>query len=212
MESVTNIFEDPGFVSQLERHWREEYNAGLDSYPVCAMLADPFLKDKEVRVLDAGCGVGRFAAMLPDHIEYVGIDSSIEMVLRARDNDKRCEHGSVYEIPFPDKYFDVVVCNSVLIHGGDVPRAGKKLWRDPKGRLICTFYWKWWPVHRLEPLLVENWKAGTSQWLIRNMIPRWMVTRLFKKHIRPAKCQFYFKDGVHLAKEKIAFVAADRTL
>ena len=210
--SVTNIFEDPGFVAQLEAHWKEEYAKGVDSYPVCVALADPLMREAGVKVLDVGCGVGRLAEMLPSHVNYHGLDSSAEMVDRVHQRGCGATKGSVYSIPFPDEFFDVVICNSVLIHCGDVPRAVKELWRVTKKRLITTYYWKWSPFHKIEPLLLENYESGTNQWIIRNTIPRWMIKRLFTKHIQPARCQFYFKDGVHLAKEKIAFVAADRNL
>ena len=75
-------------------------------------------------VLDAGCGAGRnIVFMLRSGFEVFGMDrdeSSIQRVrAMARDlaPDLPSDHfqvGDISSLAFPDKFFDVVICNAVL--------------------------------------------------------------------------------------------------
>lgn len=78
--------------------------------------------------LDAGCGegfvAGRLVEALPG-IELVGCDVSADALAIAVDTipEGRFVTGSVTELPFADKSFDVVGCFEVLEHlPGDLPR------------------------------------------------------------------------------------------
>ena len=78
--------------------------------------------------LDAGCGEGfvarRVIEAVPD-IELTGCDVSAEALEIAADANRgaRFVVGSVVELPFPDRSFDVVGCFEVLEHlPGDLPR------------------------------------------------------------------------------------------
>jgi ubiquinone/menaquinone biosynthesis C-methylase UbiE len=78
--------------------------------------------------LDAGCGEGFVARLIleemPD-IDLTGCDLSASALAIARRSNPRAEFlpGSVAELPFPDKSFDVVGCFEVLEHlPADLPR------------------------------------------------------------------------------------------
>lgn len=67
------------------------------------------------RVLDAGCGTGRFASMLADSAPVVGVDPDRGMLALARPRlAGRCAQGIVEHLPFPDGLFDVTVAVTVL--------------------------------------------------------------------------------------------------
>jgi SAM-dependent methyltransferase len=79
-------------------------------------------------LLDAGCGEGfvarRVVEALPG-IELVGCDVSAGALAIAAHTipEGRFVAGSITELPFPDKSFDVVGCFEVLEHlPGDLPR------------------------------------------------------------------------------------------
>lgn len=79
--------------------------------------------------LDAGCGEGFVArlilAKMPG-IELTGCDLSAGALTIAKQSNPNAEFlpGSVTELPFEDKSFDVVGCFEVLEHlPGDLPRA-----------------------------------------------------------------------------------------
>ncbi|MEJ0053638.1 MAG: class I SAM-dependent methyltransferase [bacterium] len=72
------------------------------------------------RILDFGCGDGRYAILFRDMgaAEVIGIDSSAEMISRAREaaSDINFIEAGGEAIPFEDGYFQVVFANFVLHH------------------------------------------------------------------------------------------------
>jgi len=78
--------------------------------------------------LDAGCGEGFVAQRLLEampSLTYVGCDLSPAAVAMAQQRNPAGTFttGSVTELPYPDKSFDVVGCFEVLEHlPGDLPR------------------------------------------------------------------------------------------
>lgn len=82
-------------------------------------------------MLDVGCGVGHWAQLLasflPDHVRVSGIDREPSWVDAARDRAERrglagrfdYRQGEAQKLPFPDGTFDLVTCQTVLIHTPD---------------------------------------------------------------------------------------------
>ncbi len=64
-------------------------------------------------ILDAGCGNGLIANELCDSFQVTGIDSSLEALKYLK---CPAQQASLTQIPFPDKSFDLVMCNEVLEH------------------------------------------------------------------------------------------------
>jgi SAM-dependent methyltransferase len=101
-------------------------------------------------VLDAGCGLGEMTRELARHVgvggRAVGIDASAEMVSEARDGAARdgsaADHrlGRLEALDLPDRSFDAVYCERVLMHLADPDRALRELLRvlRPGGRLVVV--------------------------------------------------------------------------
>jgi 2-polyprenyl-3-methyl-5-hydroxy-6-metoxy-1,4-benzoquinol methylase len=95
--------------------------------------------------LDAGCGEGFVASQLlqsmPDLV-LTGCDLSEEAlkVAAASNRSAHFVYGSVVELPFPDRSFDVVGCFEVLEHlPGDLPsRALAELARVSRGAVLLS--------------------------------------------------------------------------
>ena len=73
------------------------------------------------RVLDFGCGTGRLLGLFDlNSAQYVGLDISKKKLLLAEDKIKNkgilVWNGTNRGIPFLDKYFDAIICYSVLTH------------------------------------------------------------------------------------------------
>jgi len=102
------------------------------------------------KILDLGCGNGRLFSLLKDrNIEYVGVDSSKELIKIAKEKNKEGNPKFIVEealdLPFSENYFDRIYSIAVLHH---IPshdfrleflREVKQILK-PKGLLILTVW------------------------------------------------------------------------
>jgi SAM-dependent methyltransferase len=106
----------------------------------------------EMRVLDAGCGYGRnLVHLLREGSEIFALDADREGVEHVRQLSAALETGLpaenfrvglIEQMPFPDSFADVVICNSVLHFARDEDHFRamlSELWRvlRPGGMLFC---------------------------------------------------------------------------
>ena len=92
-----------------------------------------------MRVLDCGCGPGAVTIGLAKAVEpgeVVGVDIEARQIEAARAlaaqrgvENVRFETGSVYGLPFPDRAFDAVYAQSLLVHLAEPIEALKELRR-----------------------------------------------------------------------------------
>jgi SAM-dependent methyltransferase len=105
-----------------------------------------------MRVLDAGCGFGRnLVYLLREGCEVFAIDANPEAVDHVRQLSESLQTGvpaenfqvgAIEEIPFPDEFADVVLCNAVLHFARDERQFQDmlgQLWRvlKPGGLFFC---------------------------------------------------------------------------
>ena len=72
---------------------------------------------KHKTVLDCGCGTGRFADLFEQRgARVVGMDTSENMIKIAKKKVPSAEFiiGDVFNMPFKESQFDIVVCSQVL--------------------------------------------------------------------------------------------------
>lgn len=102
---------------------------------------------KGERVLDIACGAGELSLKIADRgCEVYGIDMSEEAIQSARRLADRAKMkcgfkiGDAEHLPYPDGYFDKVVCSSSLEHFKNDAKALDEMRRVLKqdGRLILT--------------------------------------------------------------------------
>jgi len=106
--------------------------------------------DKGMTILDAGCGIGGTSRLLAQHFGLAvhGIDLSRDYVDTARVLDQWCgfaktgaihyKQGSLLALPYPDGFFDAVLCQHVLPNIQDKPKAFAEFSRvlASRGKLI----------------------------------------------------------------------------
>lgn len=110
------------------------------------MIPDDFFASK--RVLDAGCGMGRWSwcALQKGAAEVQGFDlhAGIECAKKLCNNDPRAhfQNGNIFEPPFPPQSFDSVFSIGVIHHTGDTRRAFASLAKlvKPGGRMFIQVY------------------------------------------------------------------------
>ena len=102
------------------------------------------------KILDLGCGNGRLFSLLKDrNIEYIGVDSSKELIKIAKEKNKEGTPKFIVEealdLPFSENYFDKIYSIAVLHH---IPshdfrleflREAKQILKS-KGLLILTVW------------------------------------------------------------------------
>lgn len=132
------------------------------------------------RVLDVGCGKGRFARVLrledPAAAIY-GIDISLQMLRFVPDGIGRCA-GSMTELPFRDGSFDAAYATESLEHSVDIEKAVREICRVVKrggriaiidknaeqwGRLRTPSWERWFTRGELERLLAHECSQVSSR-------------------------------------------------
>ena len=139
------------------------------------------------RVLDVGCGKGRFARVFHDWepgAELWGLDIS-EAMLRYVPEGIRTRAGSMTELPFEDALFDGAYATESLEHAVDIERAVSEICRvvKPGGRIAII------------DKNAEQWgKLKTPEW--ERWFTRRQLERLLRRHCRQVSSRLisYWED------------------
>jgi len=122
----------------------ERFSTGKYSWHV--WVFDQIQSDKKISVLDVGCGTGELwvqnKSRINDQWNIILSDSSPGMVQDAQQRLKGVKNieykvFDIQSIPFPAKYFDVVIANHVLFHAKNMEQAISEIARVLKDGGIC---------------------------------------------------------------------------
>ncbi|HEX7628524.1 MAG TPA: class I SAM-dependent methyltransferase [Candidatus Methanoperedens sp.] len=101
--------------------WEDEYEKSIWKGHYSLGLLDPSLK--KGRLLDAGCGSGKYSLPLRMRgFEVEGVDVSLKALQMLRESSKNREldigiiAANVFQLPFADGSFDIIWCYGVLQH------------------------------------------------------------------------------------------------
>jgi len=139
------------------------------------------------RVLDVGCGKGRFARILAQRYpqsEIWGLDIA-EAMLKFVPPPIRVCAGSMTELPFPAAAFDAAYATESLEHAVDIDAAIREICRvvKPAGRILII------------DKNAEQWgRLDTPDW--ERWFRRKPLERLLRKHCRQVSSRFisYWED------------------
>lgn len=134
------------------------------------------------RVLDVGCGKGRFARILQQNhprAEIWGVDISPAMLHYVPAGVRRCA-ASMTELPFPDAVFDAAYATESLEHAVEIERAVAEICRVVRaggriviidknrqqwGRLPTPEWERWFDRKELERLLGRHCREVSSRFV-----------------------------------------------
>lgn len=101
-------------------------------------------------ILDVGCGSGHYLRslrrVLAHDVTYTGVDATeyyIQLARKAFATDEHCEFkvADIYDLDLPDRSFDIVMCNNVLLHLPSIESPLSELVRVARRtvfvRLLC---------------------------------------------------------------------------
>ena len=139
------------------------------------------------RVLDVGCGKGRFARIFHEQepeAELWGLDISPEM-LSYVPQGIHTRAGSMTELPFEDAFFDAAYATESLEHAVEIERAVSEICRvvKPGGRIAII------------DKNAEQWgKLETPEW--ERWFTRKELERMLARHCRQVSSRFisYWED------------------
>ena len=120
---------------ELWKNWDEEKHYGelfykravgespeMQSSGAASRVIKGFYTSHE-SLLDVGCGAGHYLKSLrkivDENINYTGVDPTsyyIELAQKAYGGSANFKVGSIFDIPFDDNSFDIVMCNNVVMH------------------------------------------------------------------------------------------------
>ena len=110
------------------------------------------------KVLDVGCGEGRHIFGILNEFEDVycyGLDQDIPSLDKCKEgleffkeldlNGTVFQQGSIYQLPFKENFFDLIICSEVLEHLEDYHAAIDEIYRvlKPGGKFLSSVpsYW-----------------------------------------------------------------------
>lgn len=130
--------------------WLGEYREFWWNKDFLELMARRWRLDNIKSVLDVGCGMGHWTQalsdFLPKNVKITGVDKEKKWVEKALERTKEQRDRFDYKvstaekIPFPDASFDMVTCQTVLIHVPDVRRAMNEMFRvlKPNGLMVAV--------------------------------------------------------------------------
>ena len=137
------------------------------------------------KVLDAACGIGHVTAEYSNAFDLVGLDEQLSAIRYCCQNSKaRYLQGSLYNIPFADNEFDMIVFLDAIEHFTDPVSALRELNRvlKPEGKiLICTINY----ANPLWIILENTWHrffGGNCKSYSKDVHPSRYTQRILRKH------------------------------
>lgn len=147
--------EGSNYTSNFGFQWKKFAKTQLDSYSGITLSRDRLFTDsgwtegelKGKKVLEVGSGAGRFTEILLEtgalvySFDYSGAVEA-NFANHGRHPNLFLFQGSVYDLPFPDHFFDYVFCFGVLQHTPDPLMALQKIVQHmkPEGKIAVDNY------------------------------------------------------------------------
>ncbi|MEM7152705.1 MAG: class I SAM-dependent methyltransferase [Myxococcota bacterium] len=139
---VGNVYDKYGTSNPIARHMMRSF---LSSVTELYRIAAPS------EVLEVGCGEGELAAHLwhegprPDRFEICDVE--LDRLSPDLPPDISVREASIYELPWPDDAFDLVLCCEVLEHLQEPAKGLAELARVARRHVLISTPWE--PVWRV---------------------------------------------------------------
>jgi ubiquinone/menaquinone biosynthesis C-methylase UbiE len=127
-----------------EKIYKQKGDLGYGVLPRIGRAADVFREKGYKKIFDLGCGTGKHSIFLAQRgFDVYGIDSSETAIKITAEKAEalgirniHLEQHDMREIPFPDNFFDAVICTWTIHHGTlkQIQQTISEIFRVLKGR------------------------------------------------------------------------------
>ncbi len=174
MSSKQPYFEQSEVWDQRPRPYQDQVRADVLS----------MIPGDVVSVLDAGCGDGFITNALPPELEVVGLDLSGEALRRFQ---RHKVQGSIMDLPFEDRAFDLVMANDVVEHlpSKVFQQALEELQRVADKYMLITV-----PLNeQLQAMQARCQQCGTTYHVNRHQrsFAEWSVSKVAGGQLQPVE-------------------------
>jgi 2-polyprenyl-3-methyl-5-hydroxy-6-metoxy-1,4-benzoquinol methylase len=191
---VPRFISDPSYTDSFGEQWNRYRSIQIDSENKLNLSADRFYRwtgwNKEdlagQRILEAGCGAGRFTQVMLDagaKVYALDMSSAVDACWRTNGPHANLSliQADIFRIPHPLEFFDRIFCYGVLQHTPDPKQAFRSLVRflRPGGRIAVDCYAKslganrWKSKYRWRPITTRL-SPQTLFRIIEWYIPKWL--------------------------------------
>ena len=168
IQDVPRFVSSDNYAAAFGLEWTLHSKTQLDSHTGTDITAQRLERSlgrtiaslRGLRILEAGCGAGRFTELL---VNAGALVHSIDLSIAVEANRKNIGARENYVVsqadlrhpPFPPASFDIVICLGVLQHTPSPEESIRSLWRmvKPGGSLVVDHYtWSLSQLTKLAPL------------------------------------------------------------
>lgn len=177
----------PKFMTSIDKD-DERYKIILQNAKEACLLGG------DIRILDIGCGKGRYLKNLIDDLpdsQYYGVDISKNVIAEKTNQNIVWEEGSLTHIPFRDNNFAMAYTCEALEHAVDIKSAIREMARvvRPDGRIVIVDK----NITALGTLEICEWE----QWFDENELAAIMSEFCSEVNIvHDVNYEGYFKEGL----------------
>ncbi|HNQ12784.1 MAG TPA: class I SAM-dependent methyltransferase [Bacteroidia bacterium] len=228
INSIPRFVHSDNYAKAFGLQWKSFAKIQLDSFNKSDISKDrlerclgfPISDLKSKTVLEVGCGAGRFTEHLVSAgalVHSIDLSEAVEVNLDNMNGAKnhRVAQANVYELPFLDQSFDVVICLGVVQHTPDPEKTIDCLFKKVKsgGLLVIDHYTFDW-MYLLKPILLyrfflKRMKPEKSKKIVDRLVDSFFpwhwkfkesnLMRLILNRISP--CYTYFKQFPKMDRE-----------
>lgn len=189
INEIPRFVPEDNYASAFGLQWKTYAKTQLDSFSKTNItrsrlercLGFPISELKGKTLLEVGAGAGRFTELLVEGGAWVhSVDLSVAVEVNKENIGQQPNYqiaqASVYELPYQDNQFDLVVCLGVIQHTPDPEKTIRCLWSKvkPGGQLIIDHYkWRIGYYSTLTPVfraILKEMKPKRSKKIVDNLV------------------------------------------
>lgn len=158
-KDVIELYDDVAYVYDTRRY--ETKKQKITTRIAFEVVSELVGNTKNKLVLDAGCGTGRFTNFfINEGANVISVDSSKNMlkILKKKNHNAKTINADIFNLPFKNNSFDLIVCSEVLTHLREYkrPLAEFKRMLNSDGIIIIDLRNIIYPMHIIRKYILPK--------------------------------------------------------